>query len=495
MPAAKDPNPSTGNTVEDAQHIELDALIVGAGFSGIAMLHRIRQLKLSAKIFEAGNDLGGTWYWNRYPGARVDSEWPMYQLSIPEVYEKHPFKFSQRYPDHNEIRRYFAHVDSVIDVKRDAFFDARVVRCTWDDAAARWTVRTKAGHVAVCKYLVLASGVFAEGHTPDFAGLKDFAGEVYHTSRWPQEKMPVDGESFKGKRVGLIGLGATGIQVAQEVAKSAEKLTVFVRRPSYCMPAHQQPISDSRHEEWKPEMGTLFKEGRKTLAGFPASTPWVHPGHDGETLEGKPSFHDHAPNERQEFWEEKWQKGGFAFARDNYSDVLTDKEANLGAYGFWAEKTRARMEGAGADVSKMDILAPMPPSRAPYHIFTKRVPLEVDFYDVVCRPNVELVDLTSEAFDKFNQEGVRMKGDSGGRQVDLDALILATGFDAFAGAVRNMGLSDQNGDEIMKGHWKDGFRTYLGSMMHGFPNLFMSFTPHGKHFTHGILFSNASEVA
>lgn len=344
--------------------------------------------------------------------------------------------------------------------------------CSWSNDTARWTVKTKAGHVAVCKYLMLCSGVFTVGHTPKFAGLDTFSGEVYHTSQWPQDRK-VD---FKGKRVGLVGIGATGIQVAQEVAKEAEQLTIFMRRPSYCLPANQQPVSEELNQHWMgPNMDQLFQESRSTEAGFPARTPWE----DNRAAQerGKPSFHDHTPEERQRFWEAAWSKGGFKFARDNYIDLLTDEEANRGAYEFWANKVRARMEKNKADERKKDILAPLPASKAPYFFFTKRVPLEVDFYDIVAQENVELVDLNAEPFGPFSKTGVQVGDD--GRQINLDMLVLATGFDAFAGAVKGMGLKNRDGVDIME-HWREGFRTYLGSMIHGFPNVFMSFTPHGK---------------
>lgn len=220
-------------------------------------------------------------------------------------------------------------------------------------------------------------------------------------------------------------------------------------------------------------MDKLFEESRYTYAGFPDCTPW---GDNGPGRESRPSFHDHTPAQREQFWEALWAKGGFTFARNNYMDVLTDKEANLGAYEFWANKIRSRM--GTADQRKNEILAPLPARRAPYFIFTKRVPLEVDFYDVMSQPNVELVDLNVDPLGPFNDTGVRLVG-SDSRQVDLDVLILATGFDAFAGAVKSMGLKNKDGVDIME-HWREGFRTYLGSIIHGFPNLFMSFTPHGE---------------
>ncbi|KAH9988283.1 hypothetical protein F4779DRAFT_611071 [Xylariaceae sp. FL0662B] len=443
--------------------LHMDALIVGAGFSGIAMLYRLRQLGINAKIFEAGSDLGGTWHRNRYPGARTDSEWPFYQLTIPEVYGT--FRFSQRFSDHHELRRYFAHVDRVLDIKRDTHFNSRVVDCRWDDMVARWTVRTESDQYMVsCKYLMLCSGVLVRRHVPDLPGLENFAGTVYHSSCCPEQL------DVRGKKVALIGTGSTGVQIAQEVGKQAKQLTVFMRRPSYCLPCRQQSVSESQNDSWHRYMSILFKAGRNSASGFPMS--------------GKPdrSFHEYTPEERERHWETLWRQGGFSFIENNYPDAVMDRGANLAAYDFWARKVRARM----SDPRKMDLLAPLPADRAPFYMFTKRSPLEMDFYEVMDRPTVELVSLKDDPFDTFIETGVRMEKD--GRHIDFDVLLMATGFDAFSGAVTGMGLKNRWGVDL-KDYWEDGIRTYLGTMIHGFPNAFMVFAPHAP-----TAFSNATTL-
>lgn len=392
---------------EAPSEIRCDAIVIGAGFSGVSMLYRLRKLGLDAKIFEAGDNFGGTWYWNRYPGARVDSEFPFYQLSIPEVYMT--WTFSKRFPDHRELRQYFAHVDKVLHLSKDTYFRHRVEGCTWDEEAAEWTVQTNQGRVAKTKFLLLCSGLLHQKHLPDFPGLKDYQGQVYHSSFYPEDL------DLTGKRVALVGMGATGVQITQEVAKVAEALTIFMRRPSLCLPAAQRTITDDENFAWHGYLDALFKQARKSAGGFlPAPVPAKR------TLEA-------TPEEREEYWEQLIRGGGFRIWNQNYPDVTVDKEANALVYEFWAKKVRERM----TDPAKMDLMAPLPASKMPYHIFTKRPPLEIDYYEMLDRPNVELVHTKQTPTKTFNKTGVLMED---GRQIDFDVLILATGFDAFSGS-------------------------------------------------------------
>ncbi|POS69502.1 hypothetical protein DHEL01_v212104 [Diaporthe helianthi] len=425
-----------------------DALVVGAGFSGIAMLYRLRKLGLNAKIFEAGDEYGGTWHWNRYPGARVDSEFPWYQLNIPELYTSWTFK--ERYPDHREIRAYFAHADKVLNLRKDTQFNARVVDCSWDDNAGEWTVKTEQGHVAKTRFLLLCCGLLHERHIPDLPGLRDYKGEVYHSSFYPE------GLSLKGKRVGLIGAGATGVQITQEVAKEADHLTLFMRRPSTCLPSWQRPISEIENHAVYGYLDSVFKESRKSHAGF---LPVVRP--TKTTLEA-------TEEERHELWEKLWARGGFAFWTQGYTDSITSKEANKLHYEFWARKVRARM----TDEKKMQYMAPLPADKMPYHIFTKRPPLEADYYEMVDKPWVDVVNIKETPSKQFNETGIEMND---GRQIDFDVLILATGFDAFTGSLTRMGLKSRDGTELSE-HWKNGVRSYMGMTLAGFPNSFMCYT-------------------
>lgn len=399
--------------MEDSHHAEppseirCDALVIGAGFSGVSMLYRLRKLGLDAKIFEAGDAFGGTWHWNRYPGARVDSEFPFYQLNIPEVYST--WTFSERFPDHRELRRYFAHADKVLNLSKDTYFNHRVQGCSWDEDAGEWTVQTNQGRVAKAKFLLLCSGLLHQKHLPDFPGLADYKGDVYHSSFYPEDL------DLTGKRVALVGMGATAVQITQEVAKVADALTILMRRPSLCLPAAQRPLSEAENYAWHAYLDAIFAQGRTSAGGF---LPMPMPAQ--RTL-------DVSPAEREQYWETLLRGGGFRIWNQNYPDVTTSKEANALVYEFWARTVRARM----TDPAKRDLMAPLPASQMPYHIFTKRPPLEVDYYEMLDRPNVELVHTKQTPTKAFNETGVLMED---GRQIDFDVLILATGFDAFSGS-------------------------------------------------------------
>ncbi|CAN8102796.1 unnamed protein product [Discula destructiva] len=429
--------------------IRCDALIIGAGFSGISMLYKLRQLGLNAKIFEAGDNFGGTWYWNRYPGARVDSEFPFYQLNIPELYRTWTFK--ERYPDHRELRRYFAHADKVLNLAKDTIFNAKVVDCSWDDNAGEWTIKTEQGRVAKTRFLLLCSGLLHQRHIPDFPGLKDFKGQIFHSSFYPEDL------DLKGKKVALVGAGATAVQITQEVAKQAEHLTIFLRRPSLCLPAQQRPISKAENHAWRGFLHSLMASGRKSKDGFLPAPPNTQ------------NALDVSPEERDRFWEEMWEDGAFRLSTQNYQDIMISKEANALVYEFWAKKVRARM----TDPAKMDQMAPLPADKMPYHIFTKRPPLEMDYYECVDRPNVDVVNTKTTLSKAFNETGIMMED---GRQIDFDILILATGFDAFSGSLTNMGLKSRDGVDI-KDYWKDGIRALFGTTFAGYPNAFMTYTP------------------
>ncbi|OQV02264.1 hypothetical protein CLAIMM_07495 [Cladophialophora immunda] len=417
----------TNGTADDIVHC--DALIIGAGFSGMSMLYRLRKLGLKAKIFESGNDFGGVWYWNRYPGARVDSEWPYYQLNIPEVYRN--WEFTEKFPGHKEIRAYCAHADKVLGLRKDVYFNAHVVDAQWSESDQKWTVKTDQGHTSVSKYLILCTGLLHRRHVPDFPGLANFKGVIHHTSFWPEDM------SCKGKKVALIGAGATAVQVVQEVAKEADQLTVFIRRPSLCLPMGQRKLSADEQKGWKGYFDALFREGRKSRAGFPGKGP------DNGVF-------DVSDEEREEYFEELWARGGFNFMIFNYNNVVLDKEANQKVYEFWAKKIRPRMKNP----KKRELMAPM---KAPYYFATKRNPLEQDYYERLDQDNVEIINIIDNPMKTFNETGILMED---GTQLDFDVVILATGFDSFSGSVTKMGLKNKDGVDI-KDIWKDGIRTYL----------------------------------
>lgn len=353
-----------GNVSHDP--IKCDVIVIGAGFSGMTAIHRFRKLGMNVKCFESGSDFGGVWYWNRYPGARVDSEAPFYQLNIPEVYRD--WHFNQRFSDHHELREYMAHIDKVLDLRKDTTFHARVVDASWDANTNLWTIKTLQGHVAQAKYLVSCTGLLHRTYTPDFAGLKDYKGEIYHSGAWPEDFNP------KGKKIGLIGAGATAVQITQELGKQADELTVFLRRPSYCYPMGQRTWTEEEQRAWKTFYPALFKAGRDSFAGFPTARLPL-------------GALDVSDKEREEWFENVWARGGFNFGLANYNNIVIDKDANKVwcsaylnallrwmltrqlAYDFWRKKVCARL----TDPEKNKIMAP---EVAPYYFGTKRSPLE-----------------------------------------------------------------------------------------------------------------------
>lgn len=383
--------------------LHCDAIIVGAGFSGLYGLHKLRNLGLKVQVFEAGSDIGGVWHWNRYPGARVDSEWPHYQLSLPEVWRD--FYFSERFPAGPEIRKYFDHVDRVLKLRKDIQFNARVNSATWDESRSRWTVTTEAGHTGTCKYLCLFSGLLHRQYLPEFPSFENYKGTVYHSSAWPEDA------DVSGKKVAVIGAGATAVQIIQELSKKASQLAVFMRRPSICYPTGNRPVTQQEQDSWRPYFGTLFDAARKSGAGFPVPRPQI-------------GMFDISDEQREEHFETLWRSGSFHFGLGNFADVALDHRASRVAYDFWARKIRARM----SDPVKRDLMAPIEP---PYPIMTKRSPLETDFYESVDRDNVEVVPLLQTPFDTFTETGIRT---SDGKHREFDYIVLATGFESFTGS-------------------------------------------------------------
>ncbi|KAF2727248.1 FAD/NAD(P)-binding domain-containing protein [Polyplosphaeria fusca] len=434
-------------TPSQVQHY--DAIIIGAGFSGIANLHRLRQDGLKAHIYEGASDFGGVWYWNRYPGAKVDSESPFYQLNIPEVYNT--FNFNVRFPDHKEIRRYMAHVDKVLNIRKDCSFDSRVNSATWDEESGQWTIKTDNGLVGRAKYLILASGLLHKTHTPDFPDIDKYKGMLRHSGDWPEDT------SVKGKKVAVIGAGATSVQIVEELAKEADHLTMYLRRPSYCVPMRQRKWTVEEQDGFRAYYPALFAAGRNSAVGFP-------------TTRADLRVQDVSPEEREVYWEEIWKGGGFQFLLRNYSNVMLDEEANRLVYDFWKKKVRERL----TDPKKQELMAP---DEMPYYFGTKRTPLEHDYYDVLNQKNVEIVDLKANPLHCFTEKGLQLggEGQQAGEQA-FDVIVCATGFDSFTGSLTHMGLKNKDGVD-MAGVWKGGVRTYLGMTVSGFPNAFMVYTP------------------
>ncbi|PSN64773.1 FAD/NAD(P)-binding domain-containing protein [Corynespora cassiicola Philippines] len=425
---------------------QYDVIIVGAGFSGVANLHRMREDGLSCHIFEAGADFGGVWYWNRYPGARVDSELPFYQLNIPAVYET--WSFSQRFPDHSEIRRYFAHCDKVLNLRKDVSFNSRVNSAAWNKERSQWEISTENGIKATAQFLVLATGLLHKTHLPNFKAIDQYKGIIHHSGAWPEDT------DVTGKRVAVIGAGATAVQIVQELGKTASKLTNLVRRPSYCIPIGQRAVTEEEQNNLRAYYPVLFDAGRKSLAGFPCPR-------------NPKRVQDATPEEREQHWSATWNSGGFQWLMRNYSNVVLDKEANALTYDFWKRQVRKRL----TDPDKQKVMCP---DEMPYFFSTKRNPLELDYYDVLNQSNVDVVDLNAHPIESFTQTGIQLGGEDQPR--DFDVVVCATGFDAFTGSLTAMGLKSKDGVDI-KDVWADGVRTYLGMMMHGFPNAFIVYSP------------------
>lgn len=339
----------------------------------------------------------------RYPGARVDSEWPFYQLSIPEVYRD--WNFAQRFPGHQEIREYFAHIVKVLDLRKDIHFNAHVNSAEWSETTGRWTVKTASGEVASSKYLFLCSGLLQRRHYPDFPGFSQYKGETHHSAFWPEDL------NLEGKRVCVVGCGATAVQIVQELTKKASHLSMLMRRPSLCLPIGNRPITVEEQDNWKLFFPTLFRESRLSTGGFPYKPP-------------AKSVFDASEEEREAHYEQLWRAGSFGFAGGNYPDMLTDLRANRIAYDFWAKKTRARM----SDPRKRDLMAPLEP---PYPFMTRRCPLELDFYEMLDQPHVDIVDLNATPIQTFTETGIQF---ADGSHQEFDCVILATGFESYSGS-------------------------------------------------------------
>ena len=417
----------------------LDAVIIGAGFAGLYQLLCLRdRLGLSVKVLEAGGGVGGTWYWNRYPGARCDSESHVYWYTFsPELMRE--WEWSERYPGQPEIMRYLNFVADKFDLKRDIQFDTRVVSAHYDEAANRWQVRTESGETYIAKFLITAVGCLSTANVPDIPGLKDFAGDWYHTGQWPH-----DGVDFTGKRVGMIGTGSTGIQAAPVIAASAAHLTVFQRTANYSVPARNAPLA--------PEFKRYIKEHADEIRAV------TH-----ETLNGM-AFRieqrlavETAPEERETIYEAAWERGGLQF-RAAFQDMLTDKAANDTAADFIKRKIRSivRDPATAAILSDID---------HPYA--AKRPPIDTNYFETYNRPNVALVDLRKTPIECISRAGICTTE----TEYPLDIIVFATGFDAMTGPLLRIDIRGRCG-VALKDVWAAGPRNYLGLQVAGFPNLF-----------------------
>ncbi len=433
------------NAKVDTGKGELDVAIVGAGFAGLYQLHKLREKGFKVKLLEAGSDIGGIWHWNRYPGARVDSHGALYQYSDPGLWKDWAFK--ELYPDWQELREYFDHVDSKWDLRKDVVLNTRVTGAEFDETSRKWTIHTEGGRDFVARFFVLCTGFAAKPYIPNFKGIDSFRGEIHHTGLWPQE-----GLDMTGKRVAVIGMGASGVQVVQEAAPEASHLTHFVRTPCLAIPMWQRTMSEADNEKMWREMPADMDLRTKTFGGF--NYDFFHKG-----------VFEVADEERGEIFERLWQRGGFWWWLSNFKDVIFDEKSNRAQYDFWRKKVLARIK----DPRLAEIYAPEEPPH-PYGV--KRPSLEQNFYEVVQRDNVDVVDLKREAIECFTEKGIKTSE----REYEFDVIVLATGFDAVSGGLTSLDIKGVDGRTIGE-KWSDGVRTQLGMATNGFPNLFFLYGP------------------
>ncbi len=424
---------------------EFDVVVVGAGFSGLYQLHRLRQLGFSVRLLEAGADLGGIWYWNCYPGARVDTHVPMYEFSSEDLWRD--WTWTERFPAWDELRRYFHYVDSKLDLSRDIRFNTRVEAAEFDEDRRQWIVNTQGGGALRAQFLVLCTGFAAKPYIPEIKGLDQFKGVKHHTAWWPQ-----DGLDMTGKRVGVIGTGASGVQVVQEAGRVAAELTVFQRTPILALAMQQRSLDEATQVEMKRDYPARFARRRESFGGFDFHAS------------GKSALEVSA-EERRTVYEASWAAGGFSFWSSTFYDVMMNLEANRTAYDFWREKVQARIR----DPKLAEKLAPKEP---PHPFGVKRPSLEQTYYDVFNQENVQLVDLKETPILEVTQNGVR----TAEREYQLDLLVLATGFDAVTGGLTQIDIRGVN-RLTLKETWAQGARTHLGMATAGFPNLLFLYGP------------------
>ncbi|EOD46289.1 putative cyclopentanone -monooxygenase protein [Neofusicoccum parvum UCRNP2] len=428
---------------------ELDALIVGAGFGGVWQLHKLRQEGHRVRLVESGDDFGGVWYWNRYPGARVDSSIPHYEFSLPELWSQWTWK--ERFPDWSQLQAYFAFVADKLDLRRDAQFNTTVTQAVFSDSDSRWTVRTDTGEVFRVKFLLLNVGFAAKRYIPDFPGLDRFKGTWVHPSYWPK-----DGLDLAGKRVAVIGTGSTGIQLSHEISKVAAQLAVFQRTPNLALPMRQEHYAGDEQIAPKSSYPSIYDMRTKSYSGF-----------DFNFLP-RGTFDD-TPEQRRQTYEELWKKGDFEYWLATYKDMLFDAAANKEAYDFWRDKTRARIR----DPALHEKLAP---EVQPHAFGCKRISLENGYFEIFNQDNVRLVDVNATPIAEVTERGIRI-GHGDGELLEFDCIILATGYDAITGGLTQIDIRGPAGPSLADKWQQKGASTFLGISSAGFPNMFFTYGP------------------
>jgi cation diffusion facilitator CzcD-associated flavoprotein CzcO len=433
--AIRDQDPNAG----------LDAMIIGAGVAGMYQLYRLRELGMRVRVFEAGSDVGGTWYWCRYPGARFDSESWSYGYSFSEEVLSE-WSWPEHFSAQPDTLRYLNFVADKFDFRRDIQFNSRMTAARFDDAASTWTITLESGEQVTAPLLITALGPLSAFTMPNIPGVGDFAGPAHHTARWPKE-----GVDLAGKRVGIIGTGATAIQTIQTIAKEVGHLTVFQRSPNWAAPLHNAPITAEEQKKIKASFSEIYERCRQTVACF------IHNPDPRNTL-------DVTPEEREAFWEKLYSEPGFGIWIGNFKDVLIDERANVLMTEFATRKIRERVK----DPKVADLLTPK------NHGFgTRRLPLESGYYEAYNQDNVLLVDINATPIDRIAAQGIRTSD----QDYEFDVLIYATGFDGVTGPYDRIDIRGVGGRRLVE-EWKSMPRTLYGMQIEGYPNLFPILGPH-----------------
>ena len=435
------PNGDAGVT----ERLDFDAVVIGAGVAGLYQLLKLREMGLRVRTFEAASGVGGTWYWNRYPGARFDSESWTYGYSFSKELMQE-WDWTEHFSPQPETERYLNFVADKFDLRRDIQFSTKVTAAHYREDTRSWDLTLHDGSHVTTRFLVTAIGILSAPTMPNIPGIEAFQGQSCHTHDWPKA-----GVDFAGKRVGIIGSGATAVQTIQEIAKTVGHLTIFQRTPNWCAPLNNGKISKAEMDDIRARYPEILARCRETPGCY------VHSTDPRRTLEA-------TPDERNEFWEKLYASPGFGIWQGNFSDMLSDRAANAAASEFIANKIRQRVK----DPVTAEKLIPK------NHGFgTRRVPLETNYYEVYNQPNVELVDINETPIERVTAAGIQT---SAGEHA-FDIIIYATGFDAISGAFDRIDITGAGGVRL-KDVWANGPQTYLGVFVEGFPNMLMSMGPH-----------------
>ncbi len=429
-----------------ADEVDLDVVIVGAGFCGLYALWRLRGDGFRARVFDAAPAPGGVWHWNAYPGARVDSHWPNYEFSMESVWRD--WYWDERFPGRDELRRYFDHAIDTLALAPDIEMGRRVESVAFDSASGTWSSLLDDRRCVRSRYLVLALGFATTPYVPDLPGLAQFAGVCHHTARWPQDDV-----DLAGRRVGVLGTGASGVQVVQEVAKVAAEVTVFQRTLNMALPMGQRRLTRAEQDDAKAGFPAFFARRRVGNGGF------------GDMERHERGALEVSDAERRAVYEKAWAAGGLHLWGGSFTDILVTEAANRTVYDFWREKALERIDRDEV----AEVLAPEVP---PYPFGTKRPSLEQGYYEAFNQANVHLVDLRRTPIERITTSGI----ETSAGEHQLDVLVLATGFDANTGGLLHLDLHDTDGTAIAN-RWREGVETHLGLSIPGVPNMLMLYGP------------------